>query len=78
MDEYRFPDPNELKFTKENKTFLQTADRENHLVFGTLFYFMFESLGSDEGDVQGQNGAKGRNRLPSVDARTYREDPKRG
>jgi len=42
LNSYDFPDPDELEFTRENKAFLRTLDREDHLVFGTLTYFMFE------------------------------------
>jgi len=42
IDEFRFPDPNELEFTEDNKKFLDAVNRETHLVFGSLTYFMFE------------------------------------
>ncbi len=42
LDDYDFPDPDELEFTRENEAFLRAVDRKEHLVFGTLFYFMFE------------------------------------
>jgi len=42
IDDFRFPDPEELEFTEDNKKFLQEVDRDKHLVFGKLTYFMFE------------------------------------
>jgi uroporphyrinogen decarboxylase len=42
LDEYGFPDPDDLEFTDANKKFLLEVDRDSHLIYGTLTYFMFE------------------------------------
>ncbi len=42
LDDFRFPEPSELEFTEEHRRFLQKIDRNKHLVFGKLTYFMFE------------------------------------
>ncbi|MBS7615031.1 hypothetical protein KEJ18_04795 [Candidatus Bathyarchaeota archaeon] len=42
LDNFVFPDPDSLRLTKEIKGFLNQVDRDKHLVFGTLTYFMFE------------------------------------
>ena len=41
-DDYVFPDPDSLQLTDGIKEFLGKVDREEHLVFGGLTYFMFE------------------------------------
>ncbi len=42
LDDYDFPNPDSLLFTEDSRKFLSKIDREEHLVFGTLSYFMFE------------------------------------
>jgi uroporphyrinogen decarboxylase len=42
LDDYVFPEPDSLQFTDENESFLNQVDRDKHLVFGTLTYFLFE------------------------------------
>jgi len=42
LDEYSFPDPDELQFAEEQRNLLRTVDRNDHLVYGSLTYFMYE------------------------------------
>jgi len=42
LDEYSFPDPDELQFTEEHRNLLRTIDGNDHLVYGSLTYFMYE------------------------------------
>ncbi|MEM2970460.1 MAG: hypothetical protein QXR63_05955, partial [Candidatus Bathyarchaeia archaeon] len=42
IDNFVIPDPDSLQLTKEIKGFLTQVDRDKHLVFGSLTYFMFE------------------------------------
>jgi len=42
LDDYVFPDPDSLQLTDDHREFLRGVDREEHLVFGGLTYFMFE------------------------------------
>jgi len=42
LDEYIFPDPDELEFTEEHKKLMHSIDRNNYLIYGSLTYFMFE------------------------------------
>lgn len=44
LDQYTFPDPKCLEFTERHKSFLSSVDRDKHLVFGSLTYFMFERV----------------------------------
>jgi len=42
LDEYVFPNPDDLEFTEQYKKLLCDIDRNNHLVYGSLTYFLFE------------------------------------
>jgi uroporphyrinogen decarboxylase len=42
LEQYTFPDPDDLEFTERHKRFLSSVDRGKHLIFGSLTYFMFE------------------------------------
>jgi len=42
LDDYVFPDPDELDFTEDHRRLLRSIDRNSHLVYGSLTYFMFE------------------------------------
>ena len=42
LDDYRFPDPNKLVLTDEMRDELARADRGSRLVFGQLYYLLFE------------------------------------
>jgi len=42
FDEYNFPDPDKLEFTEDHKKLLRSTDRNKHIIYGNLTYFMFE------------------------------------
>lgn len=42
LDDYRFPDPDELRFTDEMAVALEQVDREQRLLVGHLTYLLFE------------------------------------